>query len=98
MTRIQRRRAPARISARQQARLRAYARARAAYLSRPENRQCRVFPNRRATEIHHARGRAGRLLLDERFWVPVSRAGHRWIHDHPEAARRAGLLGPWLQP
>jgi hypothetical protein len=52
----------------------------------------------RATDVHHVRGRAGTLLIDERFWVPVSRAGHRWIEDNKELARKAGLLcgrGQW---
>lgn len=51
-----------------------------------------------ATEIHHLRGRAGKLLLDERFWVGVCADAHRFIHDRPEVARKAGLLaqpGEW---
>ncbi len=34
----------------------------------------------RATDIHHLRGRAGQLLLDERYWLAVSRKAHDWIH------------------
>jgi len=63
--------------------------------------RCVVFPSKPATDIHHARGRAGTLLLDERFWLPVSRAAHRWIDDHPLQARRAGWLcaaGEWNRP
>lgn len=68
---------------------------------------CAVFPcrqgsliTRRATEVHHMRGRQGSLLLDERFWLPVSSEGHRWIHDNPDKARRMGYLcakGSWNQ-
>src|SRR2546422_7465963 len=45
-----------------------------------------------ATQLHHLRGRAGKLYLDERFFVAVSAAGHRNIHDQPELARKLGLL------
>lgn len=51
-----------------------------------------------ATECHHRNGRNGSLLTDKRFWVPVCDLHHRWIHDHPEQARREGLLcakGDW---
>lgn len=52
-------------------------------------------------EVHHTRGRAGALLTDERFWVAVSKQGHRWIHAHPAEARRRGWLceaGKWNTP
>lgn len=50
------------------------------------------------TEVHHIRGRCGSLLLDKRFWMAVSKDGHRWIHDHPDTARDRGWLateGQW---
>jgi len=53
-----------------------------------------------ATEIHHTRGRAGTLLLDERYWLGVSAAGHDYIHENPQAARAQGYLcqpGEWNQ-
>ena len=53
---------------------------------------------RLVSEIHHYKGRVGSLLLDERFWLLVSRWGHRWIHDNPEKARREKWLcqkGEW---
>lgn len=49
-------------------------------------------------QVHHLRGRAGALLLDERYWVGVHGRCHRWIHDNMDAARRRGLLcerGDW---
>ena len=52
----------------------------------------------RATEIHHTRGRVGKLLFAEQFWLPVCAPCHRWIHDHPNIARVARLLcekGEW---
>jgi hypothetical protein len=62
---------------------------RARWLAR--NTVCAVTGTR-ATEVHHARGRVGTLLIDERFWVAVSRPGHRWIEDNKELARKSGLL------
>jgi hypothetical protein len=44
-----------------------------------------------AEEVHHAKGRIGALLLDERFWVPLCSAGHQWVTEHPIEAQRLGL-------
>lgn len=56
-----------------------------------ENPKCVVYPNRQATQVHHGKGRATiELLLDERFWRPVSMEGHEYIHAHPEEAMRMG--------
>jgi hypothetical protein len=87
------------ISKERAAMLRKYYRLRRRYLE--DHPWCEVFPELRATEIHHVRGRAGEMLLDVRYWMPVSRAGHRWIHEHPEEARERGWLadkGRWLEP
>lgn len=51
-----------------------------------------------ATDVHHTRGRAGRLLLDTQYWVAVCRQCHEWIGSNPNEARKAGLLcskGEW---
>jgi hypothetical protein len=73
------------------------------FLSKPENKVCRVFPHLPVTEIHHIKGRQGFadqyaidndliLLLDERYWLPVSRKGHEWIHKNDAEARKKGWL------
>jgi len=52
-------------------------------------------------EVHHMRGRAGSLLLDERFWMAISKQGHRWVHEHMDEARKLGWLceiGKWNTP
>jgi hypothetical protein len=62
------------------------------------HRVCAVFPDKLATEVHHVRGRANGLLLAERYWLPVSRAGHEWIGSHPAKAASLGWLcdrGKW---
>ena len=54
--------------------------------------------NAQPTEVHHVRGRAGALLLEERYWLALSAEGHRWVHDHPAEATRRGWLsgmGEW---
>jgi hypothetical protein len=54
--------------------------------------------HRIGTEVHHIRGRLGKLLLDQNYWLAVSAEGHRWIHDHPGEARAHGWLcakGDW---
>ena len=67
----------------------AYLAAKRAFLA---GKQCAVYPTLRATEIHHIRGRLGPLLNDERYWLAVSRQGHRWIlHLFPDEARSRGL-------
>jgi len=63
-----------------------YARDRLHFLN--THRKCAVFPALNATDIHHSRGRLGPLLLDQRFWIPVSRAGHIWIDTNRDAARQ----------
>lgn len=60
-------------------------------------KKCAVFKGLPATECHHMAGRIGYadewarekeipLLLDERFWLPVSEQGHRKITDNPKWA------------
>lgn len=46
-------------------------------------KRCAVFPEKMATQCHHKKGRDGRLLLYEPYWLPVSAAGHKKIHDEP---------------
>ena len=65
----------------------------AAFLS--AHPRCAVYRSKPSEEIHHVCGRVGARLMDERHWLAVSRRGHVWIHDHPEAARQRGFLGAW---
>lgn len=48
---------------------------------------CRIW----ATEVHHKRGRIGRLLLNILYWLAVCRVCHRWIEEHPEEAKEKGF-------
>jgi hypothetical protein len=47
---------------------------------------------------HHSRGRIKALLCAHQYFVPVCRPCHQWIGDHPNEARKLGLLcnyGDW---
>lgn len=78
------------------------------FLAKPENVYCPVWDaygpgiaRKRTEDVHHTRGRAGELLLDERFWLAVSRMGHDWIQKNPDKARAKGWLcerGQWNKP
>jgi hypothetical protein len=70
------------------------------FMSKPENKICPVT-GQPTTDIHHKAGRVGfadswarinniPLLLDERFWLAVSREGHRQIEEQPEWAKENG--------
>jgi hypothetical protein len=64
-----------------------YAVLRAEFFSKPENQMCRVFPWLPACDVHHMKGKIGDLLNDVRWWLPVSRSGHDWCENNPEAAK-----------
>jgi hypothetical protein len=62
-----------------------------------ENKFCPVMSKLkgktvRTNDVHHIHGRENDLLLDQEFWLAVSREGHDWIHANPEIAREEGWL------
>lgn len=90
------RKRPNPISAKRRGEMKIYAVKRKAFLE--ANPQCTVMPSRKATDVHHTRGRAGALFLCEEFWLAVSREGHHKINENPSWARKRGLLcakGHW---
>lgn len=52
--------------------------------------KCAVYPELDSTEIHHMKGRIGKLLTDTRFFLAVSRQGHERIEMNPEWAIENG--------
>jgi hypothetical protein len=57
--------------------------------------RCQCCKRALSEDLHHKRGRIGRLLTDERFWMAVCRPCHDRIHRHPaEAVERGYLAGP----
>jgi hypothetical protein len=68
-----------------------------------KGKKCAVLKNVPATDVHHSAGRGIDtyydewaeqngipLLLDERWWIPVSREGHTEIELRPEWAKLNG--------
>lgn len=85
------------ISKKQSDMLLKYKKIRIEFLSHPENKYCPVT-GYRATEIHHKMGKIGfaddwarefnvPLLIDERYFLAVSRVGHNRIELNPEWAK-----------
>lgn len=56
-----------------------------------EDKFCEVT-GKPAQEVHHIKGRIGDLLLDQKFWMAVSREGHNWIHNNVNLAREKGWI------
>lgn len=89
---------PIRAQSKKQGRLlRLYSKARRTFLQKPENKRCRVYPHLPATEVHHMMGRRGYadswarkhdipLVVDERYFLAVSRPGHEWVEANPNEA------------
>jgi hypothetical protein len=48
---------------------------------------CKIY----STEIHHKRGRIGKLLTDIRFFLAVCERCHKWIENNPKAAKALGF-------
>jgi hypothetical protein len=57
-----------------------------------KNPRCRVYPKLRSEEVHHMKGRAGSLYLDERYWMAVSAKAHAEITNNPTWARAKGYI------
>ena len=50
-----------------------------------------------ATDLHHAKGRVGALLTDERYFKALCRSHHRWIEENPTDAKSMGLSASRLE-
>lgn len=59
------------------------------FLGRPENQKCPIT-GKPTTDVHHMKGRIGSLLLDTRYWVALSRDGHKYVEENPEWAKAKG--------
>lgn len=51
------------------------------------------YPNctNKDVELHHAKGRVGALLTDERYFKALCRGHHRLIEEQPSHAKELGL-------
>jgi len=59
------------------------------FLGKPENQKCPII-GKPTTDVHHMKGRIGSLLLDTRYWVALSREGHKFVEENPEWAKENG--------
>jgi hypothetical protein len=59
------------------------------FLGKIENRICPIT-KQPTTDIHHKKGRIGSLLLDTRYWIALSREGHKFVEENPEWAKENG--------
>jgi len=66
-----------------------YKRLRLEFLSKPENKICPIMKTE-TTDIHHKKGRIGKLYLETTFWIALSREGHRMVEENPEWAKEQG--------
>lgn len=57
-----------------------------------KRRWCSVFKYQRSTQVHHMKGRTGKRLLDERFWLAVSWKGQLWIHENVRESIKRGWI------
>lgn len=55
-----------------------------------ENPYCKLYPDKKATTVHHSRGR-GKYYLDVKTWIPLSFEAHVYIETHPEFAYENGF-------
>ncbi len=73
-----------------------------------QGKRCAVFQELQAEDIHHMMGRIGYadkwardndipLLIDQRFWLPVSRKGHFKIGEEPAWARDMKFCLPRIE-
>jgi len=60
------------------------------FLGKPENKICPIT-KKPTTDIHHSKGRIGSLFLDERYWIALSREGHKRVEENPEWAKENGF-------
>lgn len=47
---------------------------------------------RLATTVHHMKGRAGKLLRDQMYWLPLCFEHHSWVENHKQTSRKMGLI------
>ena len=59
------------------------------FLRQPENQKCPIT-GKPTTDVHHMKGRIGDLLLNKKYWIALSREGHKYVEENPEWAKENG--------
>ena len=57
-----------------------------------QNPVCEICKRNKPWDVHHQKGRNGRLLLNDFYWLAVCRGCHDLIHEHPAWAREQGYI------
>lgn len=93
---IARKTRPKKQSAKQVERMAKYYPIRDAFMSLPENQDCRIRVEGvcagQATDVHHPEGREGELLFMVKKFIPTCRFCHDYIGTHDEWAREQGFV------
>lgn len=79
---------PKKVSLSMAKKLKEYSKLKAEFLKK--HPMCKVYPERKATTIHHQAGRIGDLLLDTKYWIGVSFEAHVEIENNPDWAKSKG--------
>jgi hypothetical protein len=79
---------PKKVSLSMAKKLKEYSRLKAEFLKK--NPMCKVYKDKKATTIHHMKGRIGDLLLDTKYWIGVSMEAHDEIEKNPAWAKEKG--------
>ena len=98
---ITRRKPIRRVSSKRAAQLKEYTKLRKEFMA--ANPICKVWLDENpdsmfhvdasaSTDVHHKKSRVGKMLLDTRYWMAVSRTAHQRIHQFPKWAREKGYL------
>lgn len=94
---VKTRKRPRLMSKSRAAQMREYAKLKKEFLAK--HKKCAIWPHKKATDLHHSKGRRGKLLLDQRYWIPLCREMHSWVHSHPGEARTMSWRGiPLIAP
>jgi hypothetical protein len=59
------------------------------FLGKKENQICPIT-KKPTTDIHHKKGRVGNLFLDTKYWIALSREGHKFVEENPKWAKENG--------
>ncbi len=83
----------ARVSDKRSKEERIYAGRRVIFLAKNPTCQANLpgICTKKSCEVHHKKGRIGKLYLDETFWLAACSACHVWIEAHPVEAKALGL-------
>lgn len=53
---------------------------------------CEACNEKPSDQIHHKKGRQGKLIHDVRYFMATDQECHAWIENNREASRRQGWL------